>query len=106
LSELTSAVNAHLGLDGITYDYDNFEADLKDAVEGVENDVIAAEKALLLAQKDLQLVKEGKYDAVATAQRNLDAANAALTKAMEEYEEALSNLETALAIMAGEESAE
>ena len=106
LKELTTAVNAHLGLDGITYDYDNFEAELKDAVEGVENEVIALEKALLVAQKDLQLVKEGKYDAVATAQRNLDAANAALTKAMEEYEEALSNLETALAIMAGEESAE
>lgn len=106
LTELTTAVNNHLGLDGITYDYDNFEADLKAAVEGVEDEVIALEKALLLAQKDLQLVKEGKYDAVATAQRNLDAANAALTKAMEEYEEALSNLETALAIMAGEESAE
>ena len=106
LSELTSAVNNHLGLDGITYDYDNFEADLKKAVEEVEDNVIDLEKALLVAQKDLQLVKEGKYDAVATAQRNLDAANAALTKAMEEYEEALSNLETALAIMAGEESAE
>ena len=102
LDELTNAVNNHLGIDGVTYDYDSFEDDLKTAVENAEDAVIAAEKNLLLAEKDLQLAKEGKYDAVATAQRNLDAANAALAKAMEEYQEALTNLETALAIMAGE----
>ena len=100
---LESAVKEHLGLDEIPdYAYDSFEDDLKAAVEGAEDEVIKAEKALAVAKKDLQLAQEGKYDAVATAQRELDAANAAMEKAMKEYNEALTNLETALAIMAGE----
>ena len=100
--EVEDAVNTHLGIDDIDYDYESFEDELKAAVEVAEDKVIEAEKELALAKKDLQLAQEGKYDAVATAQRELDAANAAMEKAMKEYNEALTNLETALAIMAGE----
>ena len=73
---------------------------LKGYIEDAENDVIAAEKAVARAEVNLQKAKDGKYDGVAEAQKELDEANEDLKAAQEAYDKALADLKTGLDIMA------
>jgi len=79
-----------------------FEKALKLSIENAEDAVLEAEKAVLLAEKNLQKAKEGKYDTVADKQYALDKLNAELKLKMEALEEATANLKKALEILAAE----
>lgn len=99
---LVQAINTHLGLGNVTFvDTEAFEKALQVAVEEAEDKVIASQKTVAKAKVNLQKAKEGKYDAVATAQKDLDEATAELGEAQTAYETALADLKTGLEIMAG-----
>ena len=103
IKTLVSAVNAHLHDVDVTFkDAEQFVEALETALLEAKKNVATAEKGLAAAEVALQKAKEGKYDAVAEAQFELDMLNAKFEKAMAAYEKALANLELAIEIMIAE----
>ena len=108
MSELRKAVTMHLHIDldnnpttNLIYaDAEAFEKALELALNEAKEAVINAEKLLAQAEVALQEAKDGKYDAVADAQYKLDQLNAELARRQAKYEQALTDLETALAAIA------
>lgn len=104
--QLIDAVKAHLGIEwpiGSTapgnYDTKAFVKALETAVEKQKEEVAKAEKNLAEAKVDLQKAEEGKYDAVAKAERELKLAQQEYEAGAAEYETALANLQKGLEIM-------
>ena len=103
IKTLVGAVNAHLHDVDVTFkDAEQFVEALETALLEAKKNVATAEKGLAAAEVALQKAKEGKYDAVAEAQFELDMLNAKFEKAMAAYEKALANLELAIEIMIAE----
>ena len=85
------------------WQYESFEEFWEaEVIADFEVAVEKAEKAVALAERNLTIAKDGKYDSVADAQLALDDANLALEKAMAKYEKALADLEKAMAVIAAE----
>ena len=100
--ELTYEINNHLHLDGTFINFNgaaSFEEALEDAVLEAKQDVADAEQELAEAKVALQKAQDGKYDAVANAQFELDQLNAELERRQAKYDEALANLEKAMEIL-------
>ena len=86
-----------------TANYEDFEEYWNDSVISMfAQDVEDAEKAVALAERNLKMAQDGKYDTVANAQYKLDNANQNLENALAKYEKALADLEKYLEIMAAE----
>lgn len=99
--ELITAVNNHLDLDNPeTYDPDDFEEELKKALQEAKDDLVDAQKKLAEAEKALDDAQNSDYDKVAHCQRKVDLLMAELAAAQKDYDAALANLQKALEIMA------
>ena len=103
-NKLVEAVNNNLDLDGITFtDTEQFEQDLKNIALQWQNNIVGTELQLANAQVELEKAQNGEYNDVTYAQYLLDVANYNFNKGWEEYQEALNNLNTALAAIAEDE---
>lgn len=99
--ELIAAVNNHLDLDNPeTYDPDDFEEELKKALQTAKDDLVDVQKTLAEAEKALDDAQNSDYDKVAHCQRKVDLLMAELAAAQKDYDAALANLQKALEIMA------
>ena len=99
--ELIAAVNNHLDLDDpATYDPEDFEEALKEALQTAKDKLVGAQKALAEAEKALDDAQNSDYDKVAHCQRKVDLLMAELAAAQKDYDAALANLQKALEIMA------
>ena len=105
-TSLVNIVNKYLDADGMTIDFtdsEQFEKDLRNAAIQWEAKVANAEYQLAEAQVELEKAMDGKYDAVYYAQAQVDLATYNFNKGWEAYQEALDNLNTALAVIAADE---
>ena len=103
-NKLVEAVNNNLDLDGIIFtDTEQFEQDLKNIALQWQNNIVGTELQLANAQVELEKAQNGEYNDVTYAQYLLDVANYNFNKGWEEYQEALNNLNTALAAIAEDE---
>ena len=100
--EIAREVANHLHLDGVTSytDAAAFEKALETNLKAAKATLIDLEQAVAKAEAALQKAKDGKYDTVADAQFKLDQLNAELARRQAAYEQALADLETALAAIA------
>ena len=106
-TSLVSLVNKYLDADGMNdvdfKDSEQFEKDLKNAALQYETLVAQNEYNLAKLQVELEKAMDGKYDAVYYAQAQVDLATYNFNKGWEAYQEALDNLNTALAVIAADE---
>lgn len=106
--ELVTAVESYLGIDwpgsmNNNYNPAKFEDKLQKAITKQQNLVVKAEKELADLKIELTQAQDGQYDALALAQLDLNIASYNFNQAWEAYQEALNNLELALAAIADEE---
>ena len=107
--QLILAVTTHLGIEwpvgsGVSGNYDpaSFEEDLQNAVLKQKEILNTAQKALSEAQIALEKAKDGQFDDLSYAQLQLNIAQYNFDQAWTAYQEALSNLEKGLAVIAEE----
>ncbi|MBW9203625.1 hypothetical protein EVD33_11935 [Bacteroidales bacterium SW292] len=107
--QLIISVTAHLGIEwpvgsGVTGNYDpaSFEEDLQNAVLAQKEILNSAQKLLSEAQIALEKAQDGQFDDLSYAQLQLNIAQYNFDQAWNAYQEALSNLEKGLAVIAEE----